>query len=291
MESASTFFDNFLVITALICSVIAIIDWLLGPEWQKQSRDALEDWWIRLSELNYQEVLNEAVDLGNRVLSDLWRKTWGAYAKVFNHKAIILLWPAMFSLAAGSIYGFIHDDMQAGGAWIVEITCDVITNHVVCLTVVAYLLVGWILLLPAYFFGLTFFSSLAITRLLMWWMTRRRHVLLAILLVMLDVYIAKHIYSFAEGASKGMSDSTTLGGTMLSETTFLVVFLIAFIPTSIHLAVSTYFLLGKTFDGVVRPLSMLLLLRITETKRGVLTQIAIGLGVIAKLVQEAIKLV
>lgn len=72
------------------------------------------------------------------------------------------------------------------------------------------------------------------------------------------------------------------------EVALLVVALTSALPTLIHLLLSLSFLISKLFRPLVQPIVSLLLLRFSESSRGPLTLIAVGVGTAAKFGQQAL---
>ena len=143
-----------------------------------------------------------------------------------------------------------------------------------------------------------FRCSLVVSLKLLAIMKQHRSLLLVLVLLGVDLMMAKIISDCSNGLSTGLVENFVrdfLPGIApynhhLITSLGTMIFGLAFLPTGIHLGVSFFFLLNKTFDRFFQPGLQLLILRITETKRGVLSQLAIGAAVIAKAIQETMKL-
>ncbi len=61
------------------------------------------------------------------------------------------------------------------------------------------------------------------------------------------------------------------------------------LPTLIHLMITIAFLASKLFRPLLQKPVSLILLRFHESRKGVLTQLAVGVGVLAKLMQVGVK--
>jgi hypothetical protein len=61
------------------------------------------------------------------------------------------------------------------------------------------------------------------------------------------------------------------------------------LPIAFSVAILCFNIALKSLRGVLQPAALLILYRFQESKQGVLTSVAVGLGVLAKLVQEFAK--
>ena len=173
-----------------------------------------------------------------------------------------------------------------------------IFNQFIMIFVLCYLSAGGIsylfLLLPSWLLlTLTTHITLGLLKL----MSLVKSIPLVILLTSIDVLLAYFIYlpnaiGMGIGFSGNYSDNTAYdiftllkndssGGIMA-----IVVFVISFLPTGIHITITLLYLLARLLDKIIKPFVELIILRIAESKNGVLTQIAIGIGVLIKTMQE-----
>jgi hypothetical protein len=112
-------------------------------------------------------------------------------------------------------------------------------------------------------------------------------VLIAMILFVIMTGVVTDFFFFAgsdiRDSFAGISVRSALGGSLLTVAS------VSALPSMAHLVMSMMFGLSKIAGPIIKPPTQFLLLRFHESEKGVLTQIALGLGFFTKLVQELLK--
>ena len=77
------FFDKTLSFLIIICSIIYLVEWILGASWQEKSKDKLISWWIKFDDLSFSKILPIPIYLGEKVLENIYKKTKKVYSFIY----------------------------------------------------------------------------------------------------------------------------------------------------------------------------------------------------------------
>ena len=155
---------------------------------------------------------------------------------------------------------------------------------------------------------ITDYLSIAVVSHLLAILSTTKSILKILLLIVLNILsvcmlaaITLLLYYIAEEAIVAVVSSSALGEfffaypifVMYASETFStygpIAVLTTTLPAVLHLAISLLTFGTKLFGPLIKMVLGLILLRLSESDKGVLTQLSIGLGLLAKLVQAGFK--
>lgn len=296
-----SFFDDVFAIIALVCTVISTIDWLLGPKWQEKSRSNFENYWLRLSDLKFDLFATEVLLRGYYLINTLAIKSRMIFIRIHRGKKSLFLlfvipslvwWSLIFSLNNTS-FAYDLGAFLANKHWTVQIIIG---------SILAYLSIGGILYFIWLPLHLILLLTTHITLGLLALMRMTKLFFVVIIISLLDFLISYLIYlpsaiDFGVGWGRvntyfpNTDFQTILKHDQEAGIIIVLIFIISFLPTGIHLCTTLFYVVLRVADKTAKPLAQLIILRISESKQGALTQITIGIGVLIKTTQEILKII
>lgn len=274
-SSVPTWIDDFLFWNAALVAILVLADWLLGEEKRAAIREKMGYWWIYVQDLSYAGLTAEDARRVHTFLQRIFGAKWykPRFTRLVFVISIVLTWivvlPAMVThLVAGN-------DVELGVSIIIFLVWSV-TN--------AFL--NWL--------------SLAITFVLLRHMSKTIKLSRLALFILLDAVIAISLaYASYRLVVKIVIPSNAdhffqivlllVMASVEKVPLFVAASAVGAFPTLMHLGLAIVFLGSKLLRPVLQPPVSLVLLRFHESKKGVLTILAVFLGSSAKLVQEATK--
>lgn len=283
LEYLKDFFDGFFMGTATIVFLLIAIDWLIGPEGREAMREKMADWWRRLEKISFTGLAAEDARkvLGwlHKVIGPTWRHPRTIIMSVlFSIVITIVLTATFLALSMQSLFTWYF-------SWNLFLIFAIPNAVFDWLSVAATMgLLGW---MAKSLSGWRLFSIVLFD------------VFLAFIFAILVLMSASAIMNIMVGPSFS-SNTVFLGavgflvGALLGESDAVRFFLLAILftsalPTLLHSGLSFVFLSSKLFRPVIQPIASRLLYLFSVSNRGVLTQLSIGIGFTAKLIQQWVK--
>jgi hypothetical protein len=299
------FFDGFLLGVTIIVGLLMSFDWLVGENGRRKLRERVGDFWTRLQYQSLDELYVSAF----QKLSLRLKRIYGE--KVLSARFILIafaanvLWVVVFGVG---LWRWVREGVA-------QVAPSIPSETYIGLALTALvfsLLIGWYPV--ASFFrvvqrfsgggslGRVFYSLLDIL-----WNAVLFFIIAAVIIMLAWLVFLFVAFGFENWIQlvdqitreKDMGlDSTKSEAWDAFFTKFLFPFLvftfffllpISALPFFISLLVVLILAWLKLLRPLLQPLVSLVLERLYESKQGVLTQIALGLGTLSKLVQEALK--
>ena len=260
--------DGFAFFIFIIVTIITFVDWLLDDNQRNELRERIADWYVFLADTSFEQLLAKAALTIRKSIEKVFGKNWLSLRFIF----------LSFSLAIASSI-----------AITVLIRQYVVGND----SVEDFLIIGSLFLVVSSSFS----TWISLSLLVRMFKVMEQHPSFRYLLFIIVIDIIAVICSilFIGIIAYG------IWYLFLWEPVGALVLFIIFIPeliasciTSllpifIHILISISFIISKLTFPILKPPVTLILLRVNESKKGVLSLLAIGIGAIAKITQETIK--
>jgi hypothetical protein len=287
MRFFHNFDDEFFFMLGAVCTLLIFTDWLIGPLGRAKMREKLADWWIRLESNTFAGLVAEDAGKIARFFRAVFGERWFSWRRIvltmgFSIFLTIFLARVMFGR---------------------NIPVD--TAELILVLILANAISDWL--------------SLNITIFLLELMEKSVSLVKLTFLIMLDIIVviccamvavilfsATNIFIDALGWGDALTDFLGQYFDPAPERRLManfsfglmialgIVIPLIFVTTSLwsygHIVLSIGFVISKLFRPVIKPVISLLLYRFQESKKGVLTLVAIGGGALIKLGQQAIKI-
>lgn len=301
------FFDHFFFWVLIAATALTAIDWWIGPDGRARMRDKMGEWWLHVTEASFTELIAEDA---RRVRSWLLA-IFGRWTGIRSLLLCALISILTSILLTASFAVFYDAPIVNGGDyyWLKYTIAWQFLRIALIPLVVANAIFDWV--------------SLGVTLKFLEWMARSVSVPKLTSIVIADIVLAvcfaiavawvvsvyvgffdpeqryssaftikeirEFFINFNEFLAYDKRDPIFrhiwVGSIFLP---FTILFTSA-LPTILHLFVAAIFLGSKIFRPVLQPAIGRVLYLFHVSKKGVLTQIAVGGGVVIKVGQEAIK--
>ena len=289
-NTAQSWIDGFLFWDALIVTSLIFADWIIGKERREAMRERVGEWWLYLDNSSYSGLVADDARTVRQFLQKMFGRSWLSPAfvqRTFIYStavAFLVLTAFQFYLLflASSISSSASDDpvllSEFAYAILVLVLLPVLMTMPAMIT--PNVISGWLSI------GFTLFLLKKMER------STSLAVLLGILIcdvvaACLVTVVSFVLLSYAlNGPSWGFYLS--LPG-IFSFFSVVAMAVTNSLPTLIHASLGILFILSKLVSPLLKKPTEILLIRFYESKKGVLTQLAIGLGALAKIVQEIVK--
>jgi hypothetical protein len=267
-----SFFDPFFWGVSLLVASLAFADFLLGKQGRKAMRERVAAWWVYLDDATYAGL---GADDARRI------STWlrAHLGPVMSVRFVLLASLAMsvcFVLSALVVFSLYEDSFSDPGELIRTILSLIAEGHTVFVPINV----------------LVSITSLAITLGFLKLMAQSTSLARLVLLSLCDVVaiVLICIATVITVQSHRTWDTFDFGN-VFDQLFWLSVGLNAVAPIGLHMLVSMLFMITKLIGPLIqRPVS-LILLRVEESEKGVLTIGAVGMAAVSKMAQELLKLV
>ncbi|MEE9364548.1 MAG: hypothetical protein V3U92_18255 [Cellulophaga sp.] len=294
-------FDDTFSYILITCSCLYIIEWLIGSKWQEKAKDQLELWWINLEDLSFSETILIPIKIGKNVLDGLYKKTkillftfYVKYFIIFTLPTLVMIGLLLYS----NYYGIDTDNIVSNKFFLKlkELNHDtegfvlIILGFMFWAISVPLLIVSALTLMFSYIVFLSI-PSLYITIKLLNVALKKPSIIIVLLTIIIDIYLAYCLFDFSESAALRLVDDPTHNNSVFFKwfyTTYI--FAASYIATFIHLIISSSFFILFFLDKCAKNIFSIILLRLSESEKGVLTQIGIIFGLLVKSGKELIKL-
>jgi len=266
-----SFFDPFLFAVSVLVCTLAFIDFLLGKEGQKRLREVVGNWWVYLEYSTYYGLgAADAKKLHNsfrKLLGPTISLRFWILAFAITCVLLFIVLYVLASLFNGSFTSYVLETLADIFAIISTHTDIFVINAV--LPIVALIVTMYFLRLMA--------STSALWPLVL--LTISDVVILLSLIMLTVVTVQSHrtwdVFNF---------DNIFVMAIWMSGG------IVSLIPTLLHILLMVLFIGSKLSAPFLKKPINLILLRLHESEKGVLSLIGLAAGTLAKLVQEGLKL-
>ncbi len=261
--------DSFLFFDALLVFALIFIDWLLGETRRVHIRESLESLWIKINDIAYSTILAKDARRSLVFLEKLFDIGW------FSKRRMLLSLLTTSVLVLVPLYITIFDP-SAVYAKSPNINASITAQ----------------ILFPS---AILFWFSLSVSISFLKVISKQEKFILPLIFVLIDLIIACAIFLVCQTWQYFVfyfnigTGGTTIYIPYELGILSLVTLVFSMAPSLVHILYSTTTLFLKVFRGVIRGPINLVVFRITESRQGVLTQLALGIGSMAKIVQEFVK--
>jgi hypothetical protein len=277
--------DTFLFWDAVAVAALVFADWAIGEKKRAVMREKIGEWWVRVDDISFAALISEDARGIRRFFHRVFGPRWFSVRCVILSCAISVLLTTGFALTAAIRFAIMVELPEANTLSIILSLAFVVQNaafawmslgltmallRVMERTVRPLVLLGCVLLDSAAALGFAFLSLLSGIILAFAADLYFRYSLGLLhedpILVMLIMYVA-----------------------IFGKPLFRAIVLSSVWPTLIHLAVAAVFWGSKLLRPLLKRPVGLILLRLHESQKGVLSLVAVAVGVAAKLVHLAAK--
>ncbi len=302
-----TWIDGFLFWDLFLVTFLIFADWLLGKEKRAAMRGKVGEWWLYLQDISFAGLVAEDAGKIRTFLEKLFGKRIFSFRRfaasiLFGLSSLLVFGPLiklLFVLASGLLP---HGQF--------ELLLTIVAFYYYTLLVFP---VG--IILPTLF---CIWASISVSIVFLRFMESSVSMRRLLLLIVLDLVstlvlavstaLVQQMLVFKIGLNDAIDTLVIRSFEILTLSpdepmsplagiaydlyiTMLVVVFTSLLPTLVHLSVTGIFVLSKWFRPILQKPVGILLLRFHESEKGVLTQLAVALGTIAKFVQLGIKYV
>ena len=280
---ASSWVDGFLLWDAIIIASLVFADWLLGNEQRKALKDKVGYWWLYLEEMSFSGLVAKDAGRVSRTFKRIFGARWWGVRRIGLASLVSLIISFVFIMVE-----------------VPKLVCETMENsgfHLAEPSMIPYLTTGPLFRTSSVPNAIVGWASLSITIWLLTMMARSVSPIRLGFLMITDIVIAALLVYVCYIVTIGLHltqidpnfpELQGLQMQLIHESVFPIT-VIASLPTLIHLLVVIVFLGSKLFRPLlVKPVS-LIMLRLYESPKGVLSQLAVGLGAVAKLLQQGMK--
>ena len=282
--------DRFLFLDAVAVALLLCADFLLGAQKRKIIKEKIGEWWVRVDDMSFAGLIAEDARVVRRALLAMFGSKW------WGLRCMILSLVISAALTFGGTGLAVDRAVTRLEAFPGELQAH--RNPLL-------VLIGTIFLVPNGFFG---WLSLGMTMQFLRWMERSVASMRLLLLVVADLVIVvacamasliaglilAFVVDIAGNRAIGQPFTAAVVGlisfvAILSRPLFRIALIASAWPALVHLLIAAAFWASKLFRPVIQRPVGLVLLRFHESKKGTLSLLAAGLGVVAKLVQLGVK--
>ena len=265
MKFFEEFTDHFFFMVSVFCALMVFLDWAIGPAGRSIMRKKVADWWEYLDNESFVELLSLPADIIHDFLTDMFDDRFFSLKRYYRSSLLALL----ISLFSYTIILFIIPNSPLS---------EFITFSILSSLSVVF---GTWLSLSATIFCLE----------KMFYADDNLEVAFIIVIDIVIMNVISGISICALMIISLMSNSLSLliEEAISSDYIIHVLVTMAVVPSLAHLAFTAVILISTALEPVIKPFLSWILCRFHESDKGILTQISIGCGVLAKLGQQALK--
>ncbi len=270
------FFDIFFYCVVVFVVFITFIDWLIGKDGRSKIKDKVAEFWLYLSAMSFAGLVSKDAQKIRKIAQIIFGK------KIIHIRFIItsLIISSLMTIAfAAIVFSLVGPYGKAPLGPIFGVKLYLLYGHKLLLLSSCLISVGY-----------------AITIGLFKLMERQTRLWLLAVIVMANIILVyviscvSYLLSYTVGlvGHPFASFSFSLYYQILGLAALPVV-LAALIPPLSHIIITSVFIISKLFRPLIQKPLELILLRLEESDKGVLTLVATAIGILAKLTQEGIK--
>jgi len=274
---AKGWLDEFFVGCAIFVAVAAITDWYIGKSGRGKIREKVGDFWLRMEITPYQTIIFDSIKEFSRIIESIFGTRILSIRRMFASAvyttASFLLAIIIFLIQNGTSHLFFRLFVSIDILFFIFPVLILADFFSIAATIKLYALAsaGKIKVrILAPIFSVLFVVSISSLFLGVW------------IWIML-----KYIFYICNPRTGECEVSFFapffIGGAIG------IVFLSALVPIALHALQLIFIILAKLFRGPMRAVSMVVLLRLEESDKGVLTQLSIAVAALLKVGQEIVK--
>lgn len=316
--------DSFLIYVVFAVAMCAAVDWLMGKAGRKKLQATMEDWWLRLEYVNWRTFGAAEARFADDVLVRFYGRrlfSFTRFGSAFQTVGIVTTLIAgsgllMYHLGLGmrptlDLWKFVEIALSQTLLFAVSVSMtrllmlplrwspssETLRLLIFCMMVAIsiYVFVLW----PGVLHALVTLASTYGRYEYLAWIGRVcecapfSEVVLNTLQFLFLSFIAVGrfdvalLFSIFDSWFKHFMGILSANPIEVHEAVFVTM---SMLPTLMRLLLAVVFLASAVLRRLIKPIMSTLLLRFTEAEQGVLTVVGIGLGGIAKMVQEAAKM-
>ena len=294
MSTAPSWIDDFLFWDALIVALLIFSDWILGRDRRERMKESVGDWWLYLDSSTYAGLVAEDAGRVRRFLERLFSHSW--LSPTFLQRTFLYSTPITFLVLMVGQIALLFVASSVGSAQPSETNQSPEPLSQIFYGILIFAVLPVIAAIPPMITPnvITAWLSIGFTLFLLKKMEQSTSfgVLLSILICDLAAVYLVTLLSFALLSYSLMGFSFGLYASLPGLFWFLGVAAMAVtnaLSTLVHAGLSLLFILSKLVSPALKRPTEVLLIRFYESDKGVLTQLAIGLGGFAKIVHEIVK--
>jgi hypothetical protein len=297
------FFDKTLSILLIACSTVYLVEWILGPIWIDKSKDKLILWWMNFDDFSLSKIVPTPIFFGKYVLNKLFNISieiyYLLYIKYYYISIPSQVFMVLFIIKNECLVFFIRYEFTD---YIID-TVKVIENNsiviIFMLFVLLVLTICSIILFLVLFIGVLiyiitvsngiFFLSVFLTINIIRLSLITPLAIVTFFFMFLDVVISELCFNIAQHiVQSAIGELNIYGFIRWAFLTFI--FFLIYTPTLVHLLISITFFILLFIDKFAQPVMTMLLLRLSESEKGILTQIGLLIGFMVAAGKEVVKL-
>jgi hypothetical protein len=276
----SDFFDRYFYLASVFVVLMGFADWLLSPETRRQQREAVGDAWTYLEVTSYRGLVADVALLirsvmGRFIGSSPTNRRF--LVRIVFIATVLFVASAIAGLLAGALSSRASSILSSGYWTMIRMLGP---------DLFLYMSMLW------FFTMICTWVSVSVSLLLVNKMARRTDALALASFIAIDVLMSVFIFAiviFIVGVFLSSDLGFFVGQTHAAIYVAYLNLVIAALPTLLHMVVIALLLVLKTIIPVIKKPSQLILARVYESPKGILTTFSIGVGVAAKLLQEGLK--
>lgn len=290
-DSGPQWLDKFLFYDSLFVSLLLFVDWLIGETKREEIRDKAGEWWLHVQEYSYKGLAQEDAAYVKNVLSKIFGSNWlsfrfifGCVAVSFTLSLIIILliitnlgnqpsWKDVYSLFISFVMpNAIFDWLSLSLTYYLLGLMEKSNSFYTIIAIIIIDLVTAIILGIAVAFSFLIISG-------------QMNIEDCFSIDKLESIISFILYSFESLFCETSKRDILIGFSYVYGAIFTGI-----LPSLFHLIVATIFLGSKLIRPVGKPIIGSVLYALHDSKKGVLSILAVGFGALAKLIQYGVKM-
>lgn len=270
------FFDRFFFGVVAFVAFLSFVDFLLGKTGREKIKELVGNWWVYLEDTTFA---------GLGAADAAWIRSWfeKRLGPILSFRFWVRAWLGASVLLVVALFGLssLIDESDK------SLVAAAVERLVTAIAILADS--GVILFLANTFVPVI---SLAVTQALLRLMAATNSLLLLFLLTIGDILavLAIIVLTVIIVQSHRTIDPFNFGN-VFDQMIWMSGGLVSLLPIVLHTLLVTLFIVSKLTLPVFKKPVNLVLLRIYESDKGVLTLVGVALGALAKLCQEGIKLI
>jgi len=298
-----TAFDEFTICVALLVAGLIFVDWLLGETKRARMREHLGEWWLMVEETNFEGFLPPHAEkirrrfeslLGNRGWLSIRFFLFAAFASAILTAITVVFfllkadWIVYDSILFSSLLA--EEPIQAFLSFYLNLVAQNILLFWVSLGITLFFLRlmersnKWYRLLGLLFADLIFIVILAIGTVLISALLVQHIIKPLGLPSPFDYLIEPKKFTSLEQLFQYRESWGTLVGVLI-----WAALLSGILPMVPHLGILFLFLSSKLLRPILKPVICQILYAFYDSKKGVLTSIAVAVGTLAKIIQIMVR--
>ena len=270
------FFDIFFYCVVVFVVFMTFIDWLIGKAGRSKLKDKVAEFWFYLSDMSFAGLVSKDAQKIRKFSQIIFGK------KIIHIRFIVmslLIGTFMTITFAAIVFSFLGPYGNDPLGPIFGVKFYILYGYKLLLLSSGLICIGYAITLG--------FFKLMERQLKLWLLAV---IAIANVFIVYLIGLVTYVFSFSVGlvGFPYASFSVSLYIQMQMLAVLPVVFT-AMVPSLSHIVISSVFIISKLFRPLIQKPLELILLRLAESDKGVITSVSAATGILAKLIQEGIK--